>query len=1212
MGMRKRDANGKMLPAPRYLVAQATPEGTIIVSDASPKVARELAKRHGVDLKDAADKARAARRARFQKRENFYSNAKVASQYKIRALNGMRSIHRTVVDGDRSWMEQAGFPDTWTDEVMAYLGRRPFDNSVEWAQDFQAWLNRTPAASRLRQAIERKRSAVDRKTLEDEEAERVADVVAAAEDDTAAEGFGAEGIEIRLEEQMGLAAWMVENSNNQLDPVTGDPVQRKKDDTLVMRSGKAKGMPIAKLHINPLGDPEVLTNFVKQTGRGARKVMNTFNEASDLTIDTIEAILKPIDDLIFNFGAYADYLPEASRPFARSLDSRMKRFWTTDDPDGHIRTVLGRMDGELNEVDRKAVSHARAIQDIPDTEMIDIYRRHEQGLTDSRIVPTVAWLDDIGQKLVDAGLLRKAAFDKLKGRYVPRTRWVWTKEGAAAAVEALKAEARKLRTELRGADADKAGVLAARMKEVQNSIRALRRSQSLLTRLGQKVGIAHTARVPLGLSHVAADFAGRSASRHHKTIDEAIEGGLDINGAWKHMIDGVRQEAKALVTHEWAQRMADDSRIARDFGDAPDHWVVVTQEDLADDKMWRPLLGKQMHPQAYEWLKAKAPSQNAYVRLYDNMHGAAKMAVTMFNFGNWAQQAIGNPMIMMGSEMNQVKAYDWYVRGFFASIGKGKWAKNLDEYRLLNFVGQPTDVDRELAQSMMHEGHRLEGTMRATLTDVVEGMNRLSQAEFRKSARSMRRGGRNFMEMVLGLYRNLDAGARIGLYEHARQPKEEGGLGLTDEDAANLVNRRFDIMHISRFGRGIRRLPVLGSSFASFQSVMVENRWDMLRGSQRGFIGMAAAAAMWKAAVMSLHGMEEEEADQIMADSVDDVNPVTHWINEKTSFFMGPTGVIKMDRHFPILAAKSYIPGAEPIIEGTVGGTGRSNWGRDMWAESFDDMIGGNILTGPHALYFKDWALNRNEGRLVRRWQDPGLMGASGYLRMVLETGAAAAPAAPLGGKLFAAATGSILRGGARFEDQGLHPLITSDKVDVRPDGSLEVRDWDSTYKPRTREEKLAAFFGFRVSRPNAFNRLIREAQGNEGLTIGRGEKTVIGVPEGTPAYESAKAAQGRVTAVIKALRSNDFMLEVEMLRRHADDEEYAQRQVDTIMRKWKTFDSRLQAIKDFADMTKQHNGDILARYLPVLESFGIIDPSVKAPPARALIVKENTSQGGD
>jgi hypothetical protein len=729
----------------------------------------------------------------------------------------------------------------------------------------------------------------------------------------------------------------------------------------------------------------------------------------------------------------------------------------------------------------------------------------------------ISMVDNLGERLVKAKLLKAEQVAKWKGRYLHFGRYKYSAEDVAKRILEVKKSWKEANQELRAMvkQGKSKAEIASKQKEV-NGWDAMRMDLEKGKRgfFGTKAQIMRHPLDAIGMDAVSS-FRNRGFGKKKtsETIEDAVKAGLDTADPVRLMFDTLQHEWHAVEQAEWFKRVATDGNFVRESELAPDHWVTVSSLDKVIDSTWEGFVGKKVHPQLYDWLKANEPTKNTIIRKWRYAESGVKLAATLGNLGNWGQQLMGNPLLMAAGGVPMTRMLQRYGEGFVEIIR----GTDRDFYLNKNWVDQVTDADREFDRWMKEQNLDLEtmpvDSVISSVYDAIRGqltgeqwstvmghLNRTKAGAKRLGSKKvfsgMKAEVRDAVHILSHLYRSLDAAARIGMYKDLIEQ------GKSDAEATIAVNDIFDLQHVSKFAQYARRTPFLfmADSFVSVKSAMARNHKKITGAGVKGYAAYMAMSAMWNSIAASMEGRTDEEVQADIEDSIPANNPFTHWLDSRTAFWVPGRGAIDMQRWHPTGPLNDYLPGQEQFVSGIAGkmmgmkGPLRDRYGQTMGQGILGRALGsGSITMGLPAQVIMDRD-ERGRPGIARRYEDPGLLGTTGVLRASLETGALAA--AGLGGLfskapfLSTALPATILQQMERLRrsNEVLLPWITDREIERQ--ALLTTFPSGTTRTPQQEDEidYVARLFGGRFLRPNALARereRLQYAEGTEEGTYG-------------------------------------------------------------------------------------------------------------------------------
>ena len=1017
-----------------------------------------------------------------------------------------------------------------------------------------------------------------------------------------------------------LVARMAERMNTRMDPITGRPIRKAANGDWIVKGPKKEHDLVLGARFLPITGRQAL-DFLRLGGRVMRTAWDVADGLIDGTVEGVRQIVgEPLKVLTLEQHRLADWIPalEGRREALEGFSSRVRRTLFQDDPDGGIKAELNRDRGESQFIDHEVVRIIEPFAKLTAEKQLEILiDHHDKGKTHPILREYQAEMDRLGQRLVDLGLLDAKQFDRWKGRYVHFGRWMHTAEAIDKKTAQLKSQISKMNQDMRAMAAEGKPVtgMQAQINQLNAQLKAVKAKRQGLFRLRESV---ETRGFPIdGISQgdvKAFRARGFGKKKGFETMQDAIESGLDVREPWRLLFDGLRHEWQAVRQAEWFADQAKADQFVKNAEDAPAHWVEVSSLEKASDPVWRPLVGKKIHPQMYDWLKANEPTQSAVMDLYDHVHSSVKMALTMGNPSNWVTQMIGNPLIMAGMDVPMYRVHQRYAQGLQAVFGKGDFGKRLEFYRRTkNWVDQPTDVDREFLRFMEQEigDDPFSGNFKAIWENMLADAQGSVWDKAKAGTKGADRSARHIAKMISRYYRYLDAAARIGTYEELRFQ------GKSDAEATKMVNDAFDLANISGFGRFARRSPAgvfFGDSFISIKAALARNFWGMTKGTAKVSLATMAVAQVWNAVMAQVMGTDKESIDDEIAASVPAYNPFTHWWDRNTTFHMGPSGTLDTRRWMPSGPMLDYIPGTTQAVESMLGGVDVDSRGQTLDAELVSRFFGGNTV-GIGAAW--EYALDRDQyGQpgVRRRYETPGTMGTTGLPRVLMDNGFLPALGTnavtrtllgrPSQFRSAIMAGGSQLAGRRQHARERLEPWVSGKDL-IDNNGFTMVGPEVEPPKLQTEQDFLLRVLGFRLNQPDALRReqeKLVSTPGTKRALFGRTVEGELRQAPNTPDAARARAAVSKDDELQRTRRALSLWGHVATLEQAQDTKEQ-ERILKLIRRRWPDQKTISRDVKHLIRMKQGIRAEELRR---VLVAFKLLDPETRPIPARALIRRLN------
>jgi GGDEF domain-containing protein len=1083
--------------------------------------------------------------------------------------NVIREAADVLRSGDLEAMRKAGFDKAFLTEMEKFLKENPYSKSQEWRDTFDEWMQAgmagafNPSIQTQEQARLAER-AESKKVGEGSRASIHEKQVSADEDRGVLKGTREPAAEdVRVEERVGLGTKMVERAAERLDPISGFPVKENREGQFVVRGGPRDGVVLGFFGgLQPLTSRAAM-GLLRKGGRAVRNAWDIVDGVLDGSFDgMLELVANPLNAITMEADRFADIIPHLGnkRGALERYSSAMKRFFTQDDPKGgaedlDIKSNINRLYGHLNDIDNRI---GKIIE--PFSNGLDLKQQREaleaydegRGTHDLMKEFDKIMTETIGPGLVKYGLITQAQFDKYKGKYIHFGRFVHDKEKAKEKLVQLDEEIRSTQAQLRrekneGATNFRLGQLQKKINDLEYIRKRIEKAQPLLG-----LGRPEVQHFPLETVNLEAlnTFRARgfAKTRHIESLKQAIEEyDLDASTPWRLMYDTLRYEWRALETAKWFADIAKDQRFIRDSEIAPRHWITVTQElDKAVDPAWRSMVGKKIHPQMYEWLKMHEPTRGTLAQIYNGVHASIKMAMTAQNPKNWLTQMAGNPATMMALGIPPSRAYPAFMKAYVEIMHEAISSHSAEEYdkkhpqmtalrkelarlkKEKNWIDQPTDADRELMQEIERSAEVDpfgRGGPMAAWQDLMSSISSFwkvkgAKAKLGNSVHHLGRAGRETMRLLTFAYRGLDAAARVASY------RELIKQGHTDAEATKQVNDAFDITHISRLGRMMRRtpLPLPGTfSFASVPAAQFRRLRSMTNATFRANMYAWGFAKVWNAIAGAFSGNTQEEVEDIIGASLPQNNEFTHFWDKNTSFFLPGLGTWTTREYTPMDQALRFLPGAKGLFESVgsaaMGGRGVDEFGRSPGGSFVWDMMDRNVVSAPAFEYAVDedrWGNHGVRDRLAAE----GFLKTTGLLRAYIDNGALPAlltygliragsgfKAIPRAGPAFGATLATV-RAKAQRSNERFEPWIEPDQMGMR---GAQPQIADPKFRPPALEndmEFVARLLGFRFARPNAPRREAERLGGTPGLAEGNFGTEIEQALKEDPNTDEAKTAR--------------------------------------------------------------------------------------------------------
>ena len=755
------------------------------------------------------------------------------------------------------------------------------------------------------------------------------------------------------------------------DPVTGHPLRIGEDGGIendvspsasLLLPSVIPGMP-------PPGSVAHLKRLYR-FGRGVwRKTGGIVNDIGGAFADTVA-------DEATKIAFRPDKLKLASSAFGQTRLYKKwvegaRRFEAFASPSGdeyaaHVLTYLNRNAGlESGYIERMENAMA-PLTKIERAELVKRMEKYTEGDKHGSLEDFDSFMREMYKEMKELELIPKDDEGRFLGQYIPYNKFRYTRDQLNQKEKDLQFDLKKAKR-----DGDKAGEEA--------TLRAIENLKAIRTRGPDRDDAFRVVVSPVPLSQLgdpktrALLNSGMLNHRSFKSWKEAVEAGLDTSNPIEMLREAMWTQMMAVTRHRLFRTLAADRDLVMDpkvDSRIPSWYVEPDTKMMSEHNSWRILDGKRVNPFLMDQLYQMDPKRNWPQKLVDYLHMSAKMSKALVNTSAIMTNLVGNPMILAMNGMPIPHAYASYakatvqlaladpaLRGFWHlfpggreavfAAEAGKYGSKRDEYMKEGWITHSSDATRELQTIFDKDAslreHILRGYSDHESLDQTETLLRTIAAVIDKAgAKGVR------------LYNMIDAGARAALHEH--QLKN----GMSHDESANEVNKSFDVQHLPKMWRGVRKgfASVGADSFVSFKVAMARNATKFVGRSPWVIANAAAMAYALRTAVGLMYGMDEDEMDEL----VDASTPRTgSWmfdkINRATSLVIpwghhGPR-TISMTRFTPHDAVLDLLPGVKVWAMGGLDDRGRTSDNTN----AVTDFFSRSVLAGPYI----DWYLTNRD-----------------------------------------------------------------------------------------------------------------------------------------------------------------------------------------------------------------------------------------------------------
>lgn len=1218
VSLRTYDANGRSTDLGLLSAQRAPDHNSLVFRQVDEAGAQALLQKRGIDA-DPLSYVEQQRRARIQElrkgaedfgtikydKDGDPTTAHLANPAAQRRLNyavhglteyaqGHRTRKQMLADGFR--VEHLDAVDAW---VQNYDGevRESSPESVKkkYLSDFYDWMSKQSRAA--------VKDAVDRGDIDESAINAGEDVAKVGYDREGAQDINQLAGETLAPESLaeqpdGLGIVLGREARMDLDPVTGGRIVKTgkgKETHYVLRGGPRDGTTLMS----------GLFPFVPGTGRAIAGVYRTFGSAFDKALDwgydSSTGVLKDIGQWMFEHVYDGlQHLPGFDAVKVSDRMTAMKEWaqltFTELDPDGSIRENMNDLHGRRKLMFNEFMETIDPLTKLGPEEILRHFVGHDAGNASDLLGGYQKFVDTLLDKMVDHGWLTKEQADKTRGRYIPRSRWLWNERNKKAILSELRSRSASYREQLAAALEKKTRAVASGnsevVKEATKDAKALERAMMNVDRQIRKIERGGTRgldrmrmevrNLPLeGMSgireYARLQKSGRLTERTVETLAEVIaNGSLDVRQPLHLLIDGIMPEIDAVVAADWWRERAADPRSVLDKDKAPKNWVEVTATNAIGDRALEPLIGKAVHPQLMDWYQISHPSPDGPVRAWvRSLENSVKLTYTAFNPANWVTQEIGNSAMMLGAGIGFLEIPRAQASGFLAAFGKGEWGKNFKKYLKLNFIDVPTDADRDFMRDLeKHYGASIVEA-RHPLVEFKEALKAAMEGKWNLAGQSFDVGSAQVARRVLRVYRMLDGGARIGTFETLVSK------GMSEQEAAKIVRSQWDVTNVGRYAKYARRAIFFGNSFASIAHTMARNPRMVFKGTVKGTLGMLLMSQLNSLVWATVLGKDRDELEEELSWSVPNYGPISKWWQTKTAFWT-PWGTINLGKYLPLGQALDYIPGVKQIFYG-----GRDDQGQTFWGDIANRAAGGgNVLMQPASEYVRN--RDRFGNSVQHRYDTDNPLGWSyGLLMEYMKNGtlpmALTKALAPLTNVMSQPASQALFVG---RPTQIINRAIDSGKrysakiLGKKRNGTLTVDEDKSGVVRDGWMQYILRGLGLPPQQPNMARRALEEASGVEGVQkSGGGGYELTTRARKDPTSERTREATRAVDTTVQASEIERGMALLGMLRALDDGDESALQDMKERFKNINSIDSTLKAFAVHSPAMTQDIGLLMRKH---------------------------------
>lgn len=448
--------------------------------------------------------------------------------------------------------------------------------------------------------------------------------------------------------------------------------------------------------------------------------------------------------------------------------------------------------------------------------------------------------DDLGQQMVDVGLMSQETYDAHKGKYFPYLRW---------SEQTTKAIEKRIGTLLKK---QRAGRLSSVQRTELADLRARHDKMTTLTPtpdgLVQRTGEARRA-----ISAVdVVEGAGRARYRSSRSIDDAKAKGLDLSNPTRDVLEAMSSEIHAVEMLRMFKEIREHGLTTGDVlapgtlpqGVSKDAYVTISNDALGVNglKTFGDLAGHHVSRGLWSHLETYVHRPSEFERVYDAIHTAVRKGKTAYRIGGHVVQWMGNPLIWMVHGVPGMKIAQVYNDGLRLSAGRS--------------IGKSVDVDGKLVP-VTAEFLRREGVL------VNDAPTKITNAHLGAGGRYKIDGPASAVEATLDVaskmipfkesledaYGRADSASRAGLYVYFRE------TGMAHKDAVARVRGIYDMSNVPD---GVKRIA-RGWSFFRFQYSMMRNLPTILKHTPWAMAKVAGVFALMRAAHSAVTGRSEED-----------------------------------------------------------------------------------------------------------------------------------------------------------------------------------------------------------------------------------------------------------------------------------------------------------------------------------------------------------------
>ncbi len=448
--------------------------------------------------------------------------------------------------------------------------------------------------------------------------------------------------------------------------------------------------------------------------------------------------------------------------------------------------------------------------------------------------------DDLGQQMVDVGLMSPETYAAHKGKYFPYLRW------SEQTTKAIEKRIGKLLKKQR----------AGRLSDVQRTeladLRARHDKMTTLTPTPDGL-VDRTGEARRSISAVdVVEGAGRARYRSSRSIDDAKAKGLDLSNPTRDVLEAMSSEIHAVEMLRMFKEIRDHGLKTGDVlppgqipaGVAPGAYVSISNDALGVNglKTFGDLAGHHVSRGLWSHLETYVHRPSEFERVYDAIHTAVRKGKTAYRIGGHVVQWMGNPLIWMVHGVPGMKIAQVYNDGLRLSAGRT--------------IGKSVEVDGKLVP-VTAEFLRREGVL------VNDAPTRITNAHLGAGGRYKIDGPASAVESMLDVaskmipfketleeaYGRADSASRAGLYVYFREE------GMKHKDAVNRVRGIYDMSNVPD---GVKRIA-RGWSFFRFQYSMMRNLPTILKHTPWAMAKVAGVFSLLRAAHSAVTGRSEEE-----------------------------------------------------------------------------------------------------------------------------------------------------------------------------------------------------------------------------------------------------------------------------------------------------------------------------------------------------------------